>query len=217
MIAAAGSRLELIGETTFTRNQAQLNGGAITSPLPSSVSSYTFSSEKSSVVVIERGTSFIYNKCGSSGGAIAMSELLSVSTMDRAVITFLGNSASINGGAVYIPAIEVGAVFYGALFESNRAESGGGVYAVASGHAVSTDSNTGDTVEHPTTTRRTFSAERFAVILARTSSTTRLLLEMLRSVAGRYSSPARRTSGVVYSRVMWGLPMEGRRCTTILF
>ena len=80
-----------------------------------------------------------------------MSELLSVSTMDRAVITLLGNSASINGGAVYISAIEVGAVFYGALFESKCAESGGGVYAVASGHAVSTDSNTGDTVEHPTT------------------------------------------------------------------
>ena len=148
IIAAVNSRVELIGDTNFVANLARLDGGAICSPLTSSVRSYTFSSEESSVVVIKSRTTFEFNKCGASGGAMAVSKLLSVESANTATVTFRGNVAGSYGGALYIATMEIGPIFHGALFEDNFADSGGAIYVIDSGTAESVDPNTGDTVEH---------------------------------------------------------------------
>ena len=148
IIAAVGSRLELIGDTNFASNVARVDGGAISSTIASSVRSYTFSTEESSIIVIEGRTTFEFNKCGSNGGAVAISKLLSVEAANTAAMTFQGNIAGVYGGAVSIKTMTVGPVFHGALFEANFADSGGAVYVADSGTAESIDPNTGDTVEH---------------------------------------------------------------------
>lgn len=131
LIAAGGSRVELSGETVFKANKARLDGGAIGAYFLSS-------SEELSTVEINGRSIFEGNTCGSSGGALVLSESLSVSG-NLTNITFLDNSAEVYGGAVYILSMRVGPVFKRARFESNRAQSGGGVYAVSSGTAVSTN------------------------------------------------------------------------------
>lgn len=132
LIAAGGSRVELSGETSFMANKARLDGGAIGGYFLSS-------SEELSTVEINGRSTFESNKCGSSGGALVLSESLSVSG-NLTDITFLENTADVYGGAVYILSTRVGPVLKRARFESNRAQSGGGVYAVSSGTAVSTNS-----------------------------------------------------------------------------
>ena len=100
------------------------------------------------MIAIEGRTTFEFNKCGSSGGALAVFQLLSVESADAAEVTFRGNLAGIYGGGVFLDSMDIGPVFRGALFEANFADSGGAVYAVNSGMAMSIDPNTGDTVEH---------------------------------------------------------------------
>lgn len=131
LIAAGGSRVKLSGETIFKANKARLDGGAIGAYFLSS-------SEELSTIEINGRSVFERNSCGSSGGALVLSESLSVSG-NLTDITFLENSADVYGGAVYILSMRVGPVFKRARFESNRAQSGGGVYAVSSGTAVSTN------------------------------------------------------------------------------
>ena len=148
VITAAHSRVELIGDTNFASNLAQLGGGAISSTIATSIHPYTSSSEEPSVIVIEGRATFEFNKCGSSGGAITLSELLSVESANTAAITFRGNLAGIYGGAVSIDTMTIGPTFYSTLFEGNSAESGGAVSIIDSGTTVSTDLNTDDTVEN---------------------------------------------------------------------
>ena len=147
VVVAANSCVEMIGNTNFTANQAQMNGGAVSSTTLFSVPSRPFSQETSNIVFGGKA-SFAFNTCGWSGGAMALSDLLSVETASTAAITFLGNSANVLGGAILIAAVETAFVFRGVLFDSNRAQAGGGVFAFASGTTLSSDSITGNAVEN---------------------------------------------------------------------
>lgn len=72
-----------------------------------------------------------------------------VTLSSNATIMFVGNSASVYGGALYISSVGVGPEFNGAQFHHNHAQIGGGVYAVTSG-TTETKSLTNEIIEHPT-------------------------------------------------------------------
>ena len=149
LVAASGSYVSWTAEINFSSNQARLDGGAVSLALSSTSDSSAVNSEESSTtIVIEGRTNFLYNKCGWSGGAIALSGLLSISV--NATMAFHRNSADVYGGAVYISSMGTGPVFHGAQFDSNVAQVGGAVYAAGSGTTVTKDLEN-NPVEHPTT------------------------------------------------------------------
>ena len=149
LVAASGSYVSWTAEINFTYNQARLDGGAINLAASSASGSSIINSEESfTTIIIEGRTNFAYNKCGWSGGAMALSGLLSMSL--NTTMVFRENSAEVYGGAVYISSIDVGPVFQHAQFESNVAQVGGAVYAAGSGTAVMKDFEN-NPVPHPTT------------------------------------------------------------------
>lgn len=149
LIVASGSHVLWTAETNFSSNQALQDGGAVSFILNSLTNSSSLGSGESSSIFIRGRTNFAHNKCGWSGGALALSGSLSIST--NVAITFFANSADVYGGAVYISSVRFGPEFHGALFDSNQAQVGGGVYSVASGTAVTTRPSTNAPVEHPIT------------------------------------------------------------------
>ena len=149
LVATSGSHVSWTAEINFSSNQARLDGGAVSLAFSSTSRSSAVNSEESPItIIIEGQTSFMYNKCGWSGGAIALSGSLSVSV--NATMTFHGNSADVYGGAVYISSMGTGPVFQGAQFDSNVAQVGGAVYAAGSGTTM-TKYLENNPVEHPTT------------------------------------------------------------------
>lgn len=120
------------GRTTFTSNEAFLDGGAIASPPPDAEKN-----QKSSTLAIMGETAFINNTCGANGGALAMFGALSL-TIDTEDVSFIGNSAGAAGGAVIVSGTGVGPVFSDVSFISNSAKVGGGVYVVGSGNTKHT-------------------------------------------------------------------------------
>lgn len=64
---------------------------------------------------------FMNNTCGGSGGAMALSGELGFALRDSAPL-FLGNSAGVFGGAVFISGATYGHTFDGVLFAENQAQ-----------------------------------------------------------------------------------------------
>lgn len=149
LIVASGSHVSWTADTRFSSNQALQDGGAVSFIRNSLTSSSSLGSDESSSIFIRGRTNFAYNRCGWSGGALALSGSLSIST--NVAITFLANSADVYGGAVYISSVGFGPTFYGVKFDSNQAQVGGGVYSVASGTEVTTHPGTNTPKEHPVT------------------------------------------------------------------
>eukprot|EP00903_Cladosiphon_okamuranus_P021507 g19772.t1 len=122
-----GSYVELAGDTKFTSNEAGADGGAVGSP--GLDSEYNF---LSSTLIINGSTTFVNNTSRANGGALALSEGVSVSIL-AANVSFIDNSATTAGGAVHVSGSGVGPVFTGVDFMSNSAQVGGAVSTVGSG------------------------------------------------------------------------------------
>eukprot|EP00752_Nemacystus_decipiens_P002518 g2363.t1 len=111
-----GSHVEWTGDTTFTWNEAGADGGAVGSPV--------FDSEynrQRSTLVMNGATAFVNNTSGGNGGALALSEGLSMS-ISALNVSFVENAAEVAGGAVYVSATGSGPVFTGVDFMYNFAQ-----------------------------------------------------------------------------------------------
>ncbi|CAN0366346.1 unnamed protein product [Ascophyllum nodosum] len=142
-----GVMTEWKGNTDFISNIAQLDGGAVGSKaFKSDLSSATSGNlrvveGKESDISLKGDTIFANNACGGKGGGIALVQSLTV-FFDNKNTTFLHNSASVSGGAVYLEGIGIGTRFRHANFFGNVAPSGGGVHATGSGTTATLINNT---------------------------------------------------------------------------
>lgn len=177
VLITSGSTLEWTGQTTFSLNTAAMDCGAVGSraadeTLPSSSSSglnsrsiyswsdiYSYSSwspnDDESQLIIGGSTMFVGNRCGASGGALALLGMLALTT-NTTNLSFSGNSAGASGGAVFISSTEAGPEFIGTLFVANSAPVGGAVFSSGSGNKETDESGKGggpDIYEDPTTFR----------------------------------------------------------------
>lgn len=155
LLVSGGSKVELHGETNFSSNVAGSDGGAVGSELfSSSLGIASMVNDDESLIVVRGATIFENNECGGNGGAMALLGMLSISFKTTEVL-FLGNTAEISGGAVFISSTGVGPKFTGITFVSNSAQLGGGVYATGSGTAVTLETTSSSSqpvkVSHPTT------------------------------------------------------------------
>eukprot|EP00752_Nemacystus_decipiens_P012585 g11145.t1 len=123
-----GSYVEWTGDTDFSSNDAGADGGAVGCPVFDS--EYNFFS---STLVVNGSTAFVNNTSRASGGALALSEALSVSIL-ASNVSFVDNAAEVAGGAVYVSGAGVGPLFTGVSFVSNVAQVGGAVSTVGSGN-----------------------------------------------------------------------------------
>ncbi|CAM9262049.1 unnamed protein product, partial [Hapterophycus canaliculatus] len=124
-----GSTVTWAGDTEFRSNEAYGDGGAVGSP--SFDSEYNF---RGSTLVINGSTSFVNNTSQANGGALALVEGLSVEFDVGADVSFVGNTAAIAGGAVFVSGTGVGPKFHEVSFVSNSAQVGGAVSSVGSGN-----------------------------------------------------------------------------------
>ena len=123
-----GSAAEWSGPTEFTSNTAVFSGGAIGS---------SFLNERnnpdSSSLTFNGSTLFANNTAGATGGGLALNGMLSVSFHSPDVF-FIGNSAEVVGGAVFVSSFGVGPLFSAVRFVANFAGAGGGAYVTGSGN-----------------------------------------------------------------------------------
>ena len=134
-----GATVEWSGETSFISNHARSSGGAVGSGafhLKGSV----WANKKTSKMCFKGATNFVNNKCGGSGGGMALVQSLDVS-FENSHIIFSGNTAGISGGAVFIGGTEIGTVFENVSFVENMAQIGGGVRVTASGTMLTVDAD----------------------------------------------------------------------------
>ncbi|CAM9313026.1 unnamed protein product, partial [Laminaria digitata] len=108
-----GSKVSWSGESTFLDNSALGFGGA--------------------AVVWDDSNIFANNTAGSTGGGLALNGMLHV-TFQSPDVLFIGNSANVVGGAVFVSDFGVGPVFSAVRFVANFAGAGGGVYITGSGN-----------------------------------------------------------------------------------
>lgn len=123
-----GACVSYDGPTDFASNTAMGSGGVI--------GSEAFGSPKNAVessLYIRAATSFINNTVDVSGGGMALLGMLIVRFETTQNITFTGNTAGVAGGAIFLSGVGVPPTFSNILFDSNSANIGGAVYAVASG------------------------------------------------------------------------------------
>eukprot|EP00752_Nemacystus_decipiens_P002289 g2167.t1 len=140
-----GSRVSWTGDTDFSSNAARSDGGAIAAPL--SGVSY---SPLDSALAINGTTSFSNNTSGTSGGALALLGGCSVVFGGGAAeVSFVGNTADVAGGAVFLSSTGFGPTLSRVSFVSNSAKVGGAVSTVGSG-------NTRDAIEVEASSPTTF-------------------------------------------------------------
>lgn len=133
------------GDTVFTSNTAHSNGGAV----GSSVSDAGLGP---SSMFINGSTTFMDNRCGASGGGLAVIGAL-LMAFETTNITFSGNVAEVGGGAVFVSGAGIGPVFRGVRFISNSAEIGGAVYTTGTGTTRTKDER-GNPKPNPSTSDR---------------------------------------------------------------
>ena len=123
-----GSAAEWSGRTEFTSNTAIFSGGAVGSSfLDDRKNPY------SSTLTINGSTIFANNTAGATGGGLALNGMLTVRFQSPDVL-FIGNSADIVGGAVFVSSFGVGLEFFAVRFIANFARAGGGAYVTGSGN-----------------------------------------------------------------------------------
>ena len=109
------------GTTRFTRNNAGFDG--------------TMSATDSNVT-INGATAFSSNAAGANGGGLALTgtSTLSIGTVDA---SFVGNSAAVAGGAIFLSGPDVGPIFSDVSLISNSAAIGGAISAFSTGNKES--------------------------------------------------------------------------------
>ncbi|CAM9191106.1 unnamed protein product [Ectocarpus sp. 13 AM-2016] len=115
------------GDTEFISNEARLDGGVIGSFSTDSAN------DQGSTLGLNGTTAFVNNTCGANGGALSLLGGLAVN-IDTENVSFVGNTAEVAGGAVFMSGTGFGPVFTGVRFISNSAQVGGAVSAVGSGN-----------------------------------------------------------------------------------
>ena len=128
-VSASSSSVYWRNRTVFTRNAAVSYGGAI------SFFAEISASESSSSLVFAGPTVFTKNTCKANGGALSLIGGV-VMTLETTNISFIGNRAEIEGGAIYMWGNDYGPHFVGVEFISNYAQHGGGVFSTGSGNAL---------------------------------------------------------------------------------
>lgn len=124
-------RVKWAGLTVFAPNEAELEGGAITSaPLDSSADG-----DLVSYLFMVGSTTFIDNVCSRDGRAIALQGGLIIDFNRSRNTVFLRNKARVAGGAVFMSGANIGPRFDGVSFISNFVELRGCVYATSKGNA----------------------------------------------------------------------------------
>lgn len=86
--------VDIIGTTLFSKNEAGVNGGAIMNWTDSDATSST-------TVNLVGNAAFAENIAGANGGAIFNGGLNATVDMSKAIASFSGNKATVDGGAIY--------------------------------------------------------------------------------------------------------------------
>lgn len=86
--------VDIIGTTLFSKNEAGVNGGAIMNWTDSDATSST-------TVNLVGNAAFAENIAGANGGAIFNGGLNATVDMSKAIVSFSGNKATVDGGAIY--------------------------------------------------------------------------------------------------------------------
>ncbi|CAB1103783.1 unnamed protein product [Ectocarpus sp. CCAP 1310/34] len=107
------------GETIFTSNVAQSEGGGITA---SSANDGILSN-----ITMNATTIFFNNTAATNGRAIVLFEDAALNSIFNMDISFVGNSAGVAGGAIFLSGVDTGPIFTEVNFTSNVAEIGGAV------------------------------------------------------------------------------------------
>eukprot|EP00752_Nemacystus_decipiens_P007571 g6764.t1 len=127
-----GSHVGWTGETTFVSNAAAIDGGAVASP-----ESDPNNNPLNSTLHIGATTTFSNNTSGANGGTLSLHGACALEVDPGVEVSYVGNSAGVAGGAVFVSGAGTGPAFFGASFVSNSAQVGGAVSAFVSGNSKS--------------------------------------------------------------------------------
>eukprot|EP00903_Cladosiphon_okamuranus_P014549 g13496.t1 len=122
-----GAHVGWTGETTFSSNQAASDGGAVASS----------ASNEDSTLHMGATTTFLNNTSGANGGSLSLLGACSLEVDPGVAVSYVGNSAAVAGGAVFVSGAGTGPVFFNATFVSNSAQVGGAVSVFGSGNLKS--------------------------------------------------------------------------------
>lgn len=127
-----GSYVGWTGETTFSSNAATIDGGAVASP-----ESDPRLNPRNSTLHISGTTTFVNNTSGANGGGLSLHGACALEVNPSVEVSFVGNSAGVAGGAVFVSSAGTGPTFSSALFVSNSAQVGGAISLFGSGNSKS--------------------------------------------------------------------------------
>ena len=127
-----GSYVGWTGETTFSSNQATIDGGAV-----ATVESDPEYNPRDSILHVGATTTFLNNTSGANGGGLALFGACTLEVDLGVEVSYLGNSAEVAGGAVFVSGAGTGPAFSRATFVSNSAQVGGAVSSFGSGNSKS--------------------------------------------------------------------------------
>ena len=127
-----GAYVGWAGETTFSSNEAGIDGGAVASR--ESDLEYNF---LDSTLHIGATTTFFNNTCVANGGGLTLLGVLTLEVDPGVEVSYIGNSAGVAGGAVFLSGAGTGPTFSSATFVANSAQVGGAVSAFGSGNSKS--------------------------------------------------------------------------------
>eukprot|EP00752_Nemacystus_decipiens_P013054 g11547.t1 len=125
-----GSYVGWTGETTFSSNAATIDGGAVASVEPDP----TYN-PRNSTLHIGATTTFSNNTSGANGGGLSLLGACSLEADQGVEVSYVGNSAEVAGGAVFVSGAGAGPLFSTATFVSNSAQVGGAVSLFGSGNS----------------------------------------------------------------------------------
>lgn len=128
-----GSTVSWTGDTEFSLNEASADGGVVGSHVSDPVYN-----PRDSALVVDGHTIFSNNSCGANGGVLALFGACSLA-IGPVEVSFVGNSAGVAGGAVFLSSTGFGPVITNVSFVSNVAQVGGAFSTFASGNSINGD------------------------------------------------------------------------------
>lgn len=127
-----GSYVGWTGETTFSSNEATIDGGAV-----ASMESDPIYNPRNSTLHIGATTTFLNNTSGANGGGLSLLGACTLEVDAGVEVSYVGNSAKVAGGAVFVSGAGAGPAFSRATFVSNLAQVGGAVSTFGCGNSKS--------------------------------------------------------------------------------
>ncbi|CAM9147480.1 unnamed protein product, partial [Ectocarpus fasciculatus] len=122
-----GSHVEWTGDTEFSSNKASGDGGVVGSFVLDSLYN-----PQDSYLIVDGTTTFSNNTSGANGGALALLGSVSLAIGTKNAV-FVGNTADVAGGAVFVSSTAIGPTFVNVSFISNSAQVGGAISLISSG------------------------------------------------------------------------------------